>query len=45
LIYFFNPNYMTGFLKDKSGQYMITVVLILQVLGIFVIRRIIRLRF
>lgn len=45
MIYLFNPNYMAGFLKDKAGQYMITVVLILQVLGILVIRRIIRLRF
>ncbi|GAB4324166.1 MAG: hypothetical protein Kow0074_16920 [Candidatus Zixiibacteriota bacterium] len=43
--YVLDPEYLGSFVSDPAGQYMVAVTVVLQVLGILVIRRIIRLRF
>lgn len=43
--YILDPAYLGSFVSDPAGQYMVAITLILQVLGILVIRRIIRLKF
>lgn len=43
-IYMVNPGYMSILIQEKMGNYLVAVALILQVIGFFVIRKIIKIK-
>ena len=40
-----NPGYLTPLSDDKIGHYLILIAVVLQIIGVFIIRKIVRIRY